>query len=395
MSDFSLSLRLPVGAQQLYRQRTSTMLVVLGVTVSVVMLFVQLGLQKAVFGSGVRVDKAIAGQIAIVNRNFQSIQSFSTVARDMIEVAEAYPGVEKAMPFYYGNMPVINVKDGSAQQIMVYGIDPAYPALRLPGLTRQLQTIAMARRYLYDSYSRPNYGDILRRIGQPGGLRIKGPLNTQQLHKVISIAGTFRLGPNVLYNGALLTSAANFGIAPGWPLDRVSMVVVKLKPGVDAGRARKAIAALVGNRAKVLTKSQLVAAEKHFWADDTPIGYITDLGLVVGVAIGIIFIYQAIFQVISTNIPEYAVLKSLGYSNKFFAYVIIQISAIIVAASYVIGIILSFIIFYFAESATHLGIDMTFNIIVSVLAITVTMALASAFLALRRLVAVDPITLFS
>lgn len=394
MSDFSLSLRLPVGAQQLYRQRTSTMLVVLGVTVSVVMLFLQLGLQKAVFGSGVRIDEALAGQIAIVNRNFQSIQCFSTVARDMIEVAERYPGVEKAMPFYYGNMPVINVRDGSAQQIMVYGIDPAYPALHLPGLTKQLRTISMARHYLYDSYSRPNYGDILKRIDQPGGTRIKGPLDAQQLHKVITIAGTFKLGPNVLYNGALLTSDANFGIAPGWPLDRVAMVVVKLKPGVDPAGARNAIAKLVGDRGKVLTKTQLIATEKHFWANDTPIGYITDLGLVVGVAIGIIFIYQAIFQVISSNVPEYAVLKSLGYSNKFFACVMVQISAIIVTASYLIGIILSFFIFYFAESATHLGMDLTFNITVSVLAITVAMALASAFLALRRLLAVDPVTLF-
>ncbi|GEO82310.1 FtsX-like permease family protein [Pararhodospirillum oryzae] len=395
MRDLILSLRLKVGTQQLYRQLTNTILALVGVTMSMIVLFVQLGMQDAVYGSGVRIHKNLVGEIAVVEPTFRSIQTFTTVDRDMLEVAERYPGVEKAMPFYYGNMPLISLKDGSAQQILVYGIDPVYPALDLPGLADQMQEITHDRHYLYDIQSRPRYGDLANTPGEPDGLRILGPLNAEQLRREVVIGGFFSLGPNILYDGALITSTNNYAIAPGSPLSQVAIISVKLKPGIDPLVARDAIADLVGKKAMVLTKEQLIETEKLFWARETPIGRIIDLGLVVGLAIGILFVYQAVFQVIKTNIPEYAVLKSLGYSTTFFAWVVIQISGIVVLVSYIVGLLLSIWIFSVTEEATHLGMYLSPRILLMVLLMTAGMALASAFLALRRLLKVDPVTLFS
>src|SRR6202042_2225199 len=50
---------MPLGSQQLRRQRTSTLLSLAGVTASLLVIFAQLGIERAVYDSGIRIHSAV------------------------------------------------------------------------------------------------------------------------------------------------------------------------------------------------------------------------------------------------------------------------------------------------------------------------------------------------
>ena len=56
-----------------------------------------------------------------------------------------------------------------------------------------------------------------------------------------------------------------------------------------------------------------------------------------GVMIGMVFIYYAQYQIIRFYLPEYAILKSLGYDWWFFLFMIGQIGAAIITPAFVLS----------------------------------------------------------
>ena len=60
------STSMPLGAQQLKRQRTSTLLSLGGVTAALLVIFAQLGIERAVYESSVRLHRMVSGDLIIV-----------------------------------------------------------------------------------------------------------------------------------------------------------------------------------------------------------------------------------------------------------------------------------------------------------------------------------------
>ena len=56
-----------------------------------------------------------------------------------------------------------------------------------------------------------------------------------------------------------------------------------------------------------------------------------------GVMIGMVFIYYAQYQIIRFYLPEYAILKSLGYDWWFFLFMIGQIGAAIITPAFLVA----------------------------------------------------------
>ena len=77
-----------------------------------------------------------------------------------------------------------------------------------------------------------------------------------------------------------------------------------------------------------------------------------------GLMIGMVFIYYAQYQIIRFYLPEYAILKSLGYDWWFFLCMIGQIGAAIITPAFLVAFTLSRIVYGVAEAAIHLGMTM-------------------------------------
>ena len=151
--------------------------------------------------------------------------------------------------------------------------------------------------------------------------------------------------------------------------------------------------ALAG-RAEVLDLAQFEAREKAYWSGETPVGYITDLGFVMGLMIGMVFIYYAQYQIIRFYLPEYAILKSLGYDWWFFLCMVGQIGAAIITPAFLVSIAAARIVYGVAEASMHLGMSMGLREMLVALVASIIMTAVSSLFAIRRLWRVDPIMLF-
>src|SRR4249920_402303 len=97
---------MPLGAQQLRRQRTSTLLSLAGVTASLLVIFAQLGIERAVYESSVRLHRMVAGDLIVVPYGFKSMQLHAEVPVAVTDVVATNPSVSSTSPFWFGVMSI-------------------------------------------------------------------------------------------------------------------------------------------------------------------------------------------------------------------------------------------------------------------------------------------------
>ena len=387
---------MPLGAQQLKRQRTSTLLSLAGVTASLLVIFAQLGIERAVYDSAIRLHRSVVGDLVLVPYGFKSLQLHAEVPVAMTDIVSANPSVAGTTPLWFGVMSLSHPGMPTSRRIAWYAVDVERPAIEVPGLRENLYRLREARRMLYDRESRPYFGALAESVG-PGKpeFQVLGPPDNRGLLRQLFVVGTFALGPNVLNDGAVVmsedTMAEVFG---GWWSERPAFIGIQLAKDADRDVVRREINQALAGRGEVITIQDFEKRERTYWSRETPVGYITDLGFVMGVMIGMVFIYYAQYQIIRFYLPEYAILKSLGYDWWFFLFMIGQIGAAIITPAFLVAFTLGRFVYGATEAAMHLGMTMGLREMVVALVACVIMTVVSSLFAIRRLWKVDPIMLF-
>lgn len=386
---------MPLGVQQLKRQRTSTLLSLAGVTASLLVIFAQLGIERAVYESAVRLHRMVVGDLVVVPYRFKSMQLHAEVPKAVADIVETNPAVAATAPFWFGVMSLTHGGMPSSRRIAWYAVDVERPAIDAPGLADNLYKLRETRRLLYDRESRPYFGDIAEQAERNPEVPVLGPPDNRGLLHQLFVVGTFAVGPNVLNDGAVLMSEQTMAEVFGaWWSDRPAFIAVKLAPGSGVDGVRRQLNKALVGRGEVITIQEFEQRERLYWSRETPVGYITDLGFIMGVMIGMVFIYYAQYQIIRFYLPEYAILKSLGYDWWFFFFMIGQIGAAIITPAFVLAFTLGRGVYGATEAAMHLGMSMGLREMVVALLACVVMTVVSSLFAIRRLWKVDPIMLF-
>jgi putative ABC transport system permease protein len=334
------------------------------------------------------------GDLIIAERSFASITIASGLPRRFAYRAASVPGVA-AITLLYANTPLLrNPQTNSARPIMLYGIDTLRPAINPPGTANNLALLALPGRALFDRLSRASFGPFVERA-KSGEMEVQLSQDGNPDAPVIRIIGLFDLGPTITFDGTVLVSDLTFHALTGQPLDRPTFGVLALARGAEPRTVKAAVQARLGAGVRVMTKAELIALEIHFWDRETPIGYILKLGLFIGFAVGLVFVYQVLQSIISNNLPEYAVLKTVGYPDYFFIVVLFQMAAVIGTIAFIPGLVTAQLLYAMAESMTGLDMSLLFTDAALILAIVLAMCMVSAILAARRLRGADPISLFS
>jgi putative ABC transport system permease protein len=389
------STAMPLGAQQLKRQRTSTLLSLAGVTASLLVIFAQLGIERAVYESSVRLHRMVAGDLVVVPYGFKSMQLHAEVPVAVTDIVETNPSVAGTSPFWFGVMSIVHPGMPTSRRIAWYAIDVERPAIDVPGLRENLYKLRETRRILYDRASRPYFGNLAEDTEAGKEVPVLGPPDNRGLLRQLFVVGTFALGPNVLNDGSILMSEQSMAEVFGaWWSDRPAFIAIRLVPGADPVAVQQQLNRALVGRGEAITIHEFEKRERGYWSGETPVGYITDLGFVMGVMIGMVFIYYAQYQIIRFYLPEYAILKSLGYGWWFFLFMIGQIGAAIITPAFVLSFTLGRMVYGATEAAMHLGMTMGLREMVVALVACVIMTVVSSLFAIRRLWKVDPIMLF-
>ncbi len=380
---------IPLGWLQLKREKLRFAVALLGVSFAVVLILMQLGFREALFDSAVRFHNALDGEIVIISREFPIIvQPYSFSSRRIYQ-ARGMEGVESVTPIYIGLAPWKNPDTHLVRVIFVVGIDPAERVLTLADVNAQRAAITREDQVLFDEQSRPEFGLIAPRV------RSGTPVEVEVSNRRLRVVGLYGLGTSFGIDGSMVTSETNFRrIFPGRQRGVIEIGLVRVTPGSDPERVRDAIREQLPEDVEVLTRAQFAQREIDYWDTATPIGYVFGFGVIVGMVVGGIIVYQILFADVNDHLPEYATLKAMGYSNGFLAGVVIQQAVILAALGFIPAMGLSLVLYRISGEATRLPLEMTSERAVFVFGLTVAMCTISALMALRKVRSADPAEIF-
>lgn len=380
---------IPLAWLQLSREKTRLLIVLAGIAFAVILMFMQLGFQAALYDSATRFHQNLQGDLVLISARSKSLAFMISFSWRRLYPTLSFDGVESITPIYIGFQEWKNPNTGSLRIIYVYGFEPVNPVFQFPGVAENLNKLKLKENILFDRASRSEYGPIATEFEQGK------PISTELGGKRVNVVGLFTLGPSFGADGNVILSDLNFlRLFPNRKLGQIELGLIQLKPHTDAQAVLKKIEASLPKDVKILTHQGFVDFEKNYWKTSTAIGFIFTLGVGMGFIVGTVVVYQILYSDVSDHLSEYATLKAMGYKNLYLEGIVFQESIILAVLGYIPGFALSLGLYDLTKATTFLPIEMTLIRALMVFILTIIMCSFSGSFAMRRLRKADPADIF-
>jgi putative ABC transport system permease protein len=381
--------RLPIGWLQLVRNKARFAAALAGVAFAVLLILMQLGFFGALIGS-LRVPyDQMSADILISASDMNTLSDGGPLPRQRMFEALSVEGVEKATPLYYGKLEW-KQPDGTIRNLDVFGIDPAAETFRNPAINARLPEISLADTALIDSRTRNVPKGLFEQIasGTPYLFEAKG--------RTLSVIGTFEMGGGFSADGYLVVSDQTFlRIFPQRVSGAPNHILATLSPGVDLGAAVARLRATLPDYDSVVrTVPEAFAKEQSFQTTQRPVGLVFGFGIVIGVLVGMIIVYQVLSTDVADHLKEYATFKAIGYRKGFFLGIVFEEALILGLLGFLPGFVVSLLLYALVAEVTGLPLSMTAARATAVLFGTITMCALSGAVATRKLARANPADLF-
>ncbi len=371
-----------------------------GIAFAVLLMFTQVGFQNALFDSQAKLIDDLQGDIFLVSRAKFTLAAEKRFPISRLYQAQSCPGVQGAYPVYSELTTSVlrKIDRGLGNKgfpIRSIGFQLSDPVFRIPAVNKQLDRLRSPGTALIDRkskrkkfvFARDNDAQLTQ--------------NTLELaNKKLRLAGAFELGTDFAHDGNLVMSAENFArffphrMRFGDPLSVIDIGVVHLLPDADLYATRDILEQMLAEDVQVLTRQQFRKSEIDFWDESTPIGTIFLFGKIIGFIVGMVICYQVIYSDIADHMPEFATLKAMGYPASYFVRLIVVEALLLAIVGFSPGTAVSWLLYAWLAGQTGLLMTMTSDCLLFVLIATIVMCVASGLLALRKLLAADPASLF-
>jgi putative ABC transport system permease protein len=382
---------IPLAWLQLQRERMRLLIALAGIGFAVILMFIQLGFQDALFDSAVRMHQNLQGDIFLISPQSTSMIAMKAFSQRRLYQAYGYDGVESISGMYLDFAFWKNPTNQRTRGILVIGYDPS-DAIFSKELVPDLSPVQMPDVVLFDRKSRAEFGPI------PSLFNQEKLVETEVGGRRIKVGGLFELGASFGADGNLITSDLNFlRLFSRRQKGLIDVGVVKLKPGANVDTV---LAAMQKNLqgglqdVKVLSKEGFITFEQNYWKSSTAIGFIFTLGTAIGFLVGTIIVYQILYTDITDHLAEYATLKAMGYQNSYLLSLVFQESIILSILGYIPGFLLAIGLYTLTRNATSLPIEMTIARAVLVFCLAVIMCVVSGAIAVRKVQDADPADIF-
>jgi len=381
--------RTPLAWRQAIHRPMRLAAAIAGVIFAHVQVFFQQGLSGGLYDSQKRPIQRINGELVLVSGRYLYLGEQLNIPRARLTQALGVEGVKAVTPLYIGITEWLNRDTRQQKQALIFGVTPENPALRIPELSADPLALQRSDSVLFDTRSKRNAGPVAEVV------RSEGHYDTE-LHGVRAVVtGLFSLGVTFAADINLITSSTNFkNYFPQQSSDDIQMGVIQLEPGVDPLRVQATLNSFLDPSVKVLTIPELEATEVNYWRRNTSFGIIFGLGVLVGLVVGGIIVYQILYSDVSDHLSEYATLKAIGYSDGFVVAIILQESLILALLAFAPSFLLSLGLYGFLARATSLMVVMTAQRAALVFLFTLAMCGASGWLATAKLRRLDPAEIF-
>src|SRR6266700_1647587 len=364
-------------------QKGRTLLATGGIFIAILLIFVELGFFVAVPQGGMLIYDHLRFDLLVSSHRYVFQSQSGQFPRARLAAAMTVPEVAQASPLYLGGGKWQDPTGGLKLDIAVIGVDPRAGIFAVPDIESQVAVLERADTVLVDGATRSLFGSLeTGRVIDLAG-------------RHMTIGGQYKLGTGFLGLGIVLASEANFfAMFAGRPADTVNLGLVTLKPGADPESAAKALRAVLPADMQVFTRADLVAHEVAYWTIRTATGLIFGSGLVVSFVVGIMVLYQTLATQITRQLPQFATLKAIGYTDRYLDGVVLFEAWLIMAVAFVPALGAALAVYALVRAETLLPLSLSITQLAAVFGITLVMATASAFLSLGGLRRADPAEIF-
>ena len=381
--------RIPLASLMLVRQPVRLAVALAGISFAGILMFMQLGFRDGLFDASVTVHRLFDADIVLISPRSTSSVSMAGFPRRRLVQAMALPEVEGITPVNWNLLLWRNPETRGTRSILALGFEPGDPLFVDPTLAPKAQLLTQKGRVLFDEKSRPEFGPVAEWF-QDGRI-----VESEISGKRVRVAGLIGLGTSFGADGNMLTSRETFrDLLPNTPPGSIEVGLVRLKPGADPQAVVQQLNALLPDDVTVLTKNGFIDFEQNYWRSSTSIGFIFTLGAAMGFVVGCVIVYQVLYSDVSDHLPEYATLMAMGYKLTTLLGVVVREGLLLALFGYLPAYAAGQGLYWLVRSATQLPVGMDLTRATTVFSMILVMCMASAGLAMRRLVDADPAEIF-
>lgn len=367
--------------RNLFHDRTSLFVTLIGIVFSVVLVAVQCGLYLGSERTIAAIQDHADGDLWVVAVGTKSFDDPAFLGGREKYAVLATPGVATANELVVGFANWRKPKGGTTAVLMIGSnhtdgglapwdiVDGSVAAIAAPG------GVAVEQSYFKDLG--------ISDIGVPAEIN-NTKVTVQAVTKGIRSFTTLPYVFTTLPRARALLDAAP---------EQSTYIMVKLQPGANIETVRKSLAARLTN-AEILTHDEFRQRGLDYWLFETGAGAALIAGAILGLIVGIVIVTQTLYSSTKDHINEFATLRALGASAGYIHKVILYQALLSAIIGYAAGITLSVIVVWASQSTT-LNIVMTPKLALGLFVITVGMCVFAALSAIFKVTRIDPAGVFS
>ena len=382
--------RLPIGWLQLSHNKARLVAAVAGVSFANLLVFMQLGILGALNGSTIAPYNMLNADIIISSSDNNTLtDGGGNVARTRMFQALGTAGVSQVAPLFIGNLP-LNLAGGASATLLAFGMDVAQPAFGAAEIAQKARILRLENTALLDSGSRGLPASMLESLADDRSFPIE--INGQAL----SVVGAVAVGSGFLSDGTLVMSDQTFlRFFPHRGSGAPNHILVKVNDGSAPDTVALRLQAIFpADSVKVQTLPNAAKADLAFMGTERPTGIIFGFGVLIGVIVGIVIVYQVLSTDVADHLREYATFKAMGFSDRFFLGIVFEEALVLAVFGFVPGLIVSLGLYAGLSGVTGLPVAMTVSRAIMVFLGTLIACAISGAIATRRLAGADPADLF-
>jgi putative ABC transport system permease protein len=382
-------LTIPLAWLQLQREKVRLLVAVAGIAFAVILMMIQLGFRDALFNSAVKVHQNLNADVVMVSTQTPNLVGVKSFSRRRLQQALGFTGVRAISPMYLSFTFWHHPLNGKTWPIFVVGFEPATQVFNLPEVIQSQSRLKSFDVVLFDELSRAEFGPVAKLFRQGK------TVTTEVAEQRITVGGLFKLGASFGADSHLLTSDSTFlHLFPDRAPGAVDLGLISVEPGVNIPQLIQQMKAQLPRDVRIFAKADFITFERSFWQNHTAIGFVFNLGTLIGFMVGTMIVYQVLYTDVSDHLPEYATLKAMGYHSRYLYGVVMQESLILSLLGYLPGCLFSFGMYALMRQATALPVEMSWDRVIMVLILTVIMCGVSGAIAMRRVQSADPADIY-
>ena len=367
----------------LVHQKARTVAALAGVTMAILLIFLQFGIYRAAVRSSVLVLDQLSNDIVLVGHEYTFLGDPGSLDRNRIHQALAIPGVARDAPLYYGLGRWRNVDSGRRRELGVLGVDPASRPYEsdatnalLPALT-ELDTAVIDRKkgLGFESFE-------VGTVTEVNGHRIE-------------VVDAYTFGVGFVSNAGILVSDLTFTrIFDDASVDHATLGLLWLDPGSDPLTVKAHLRSALPHDVRIMTRAEHLASDQHHLMDRRPVGIMFTTGLWLAFIVGAVILYQILSSEVLNHSSEYATLKAVGYSRVRLYAIVWQQAVLYGLGGYVPAAAAAYGVYHVIDSITTFPTEMTAGTVGTVFAASAGMCSIAGLLAARKVDRADPADLF-